>query len=79
MTNMAVDLSVFQLSLMEAIQYISDSMLRYSSSIVAGLVSSAVLKYGMSVHDPMTYMVMYIPSISLSLFFILYLDGQCTM
>ena len=44
----------------------SDHMLQCSSSIVIDIISSAVMQSGMSIHDPMAFMVMFIPSISSS-------------
>ena len=46
----------------------SDSMLRCLSPIVTSLISSAVMQSGMFMHNPIAFMVMFIPSISSSLF-----------
>ena len=57
----------------------SDSMLRYSSSIVADQISSPVIQSAMTVHDYMAFMVIFIPGISSSLFdSCLCLDSQST-
>ena len=58
----------------------SDSISKFSLTIIANLISSAVMQFGVSVPDSIAFMVMLIPGISTSLFFSrLCLDSQAAM
>ena len=48
----------------------SDSFLRCSSSVVTDLFSSVVMQYGISMHDLISFMIMFIASISSSSLFV---------
>ena len=68
MTNRAAGLSTLQLSLIDKYKiHILIVCLSCSSSVVARLVSIAIMQPGMLVHNSMAFTVMLIPSISSSL------------
>ena len=57
----------------------SDSMLRFSSSVVTDLISSVVIQSGISMDDCRTFMDMFFPSISLSVLVLLSCLDRCDL